>query len=157
MSVLGDIARVSTTELERLRFDSDAYGYLSGAQVPKVDLDRYWDCLRFVMDAAGFPVNPIGGRPYPDEASAWGDGTPNSSSCTRTPDEVRLAAASLAATPFAALTKYLPAANAAALYPSNYDWTSLATRTNTARHYGALVAFFQQAAADGQSTVFWAA
>ncbi|MEU5529390.1 DUF1877 family protein [Micromonospora chersina] len=157
MSVLGDVAMVSAAELDTLRSEGNAYSYLSGTEVPKVDLDRYWDGLRFVMDAIGFPVNPIGGRPYPDERSAWGHGMPNSDSCALAPDEVRQAAASLVATPFTALEIHLPAANVAGLYPGNYDWTSLATRTNAGHYYGTLVAFFQEAAAARHCTVFWAA
>lgn len=156
MSVLGDIARVSPVELERLRSASDAYAYLS-REVPTCDLDRSWDGLRFAMDAAAFPVNPIGGRPYPDEGSTWGEGGPHTNSCALTSDEVRQAAALLAATPFTALAVHLTAVNTAGLYPNNWDWTSPDVQSGAARYYRMLVAFFQEAAAAGQCTVFWAA
>jgi hypothetical protein len=157
MSVLGDVARVSPAELERLRTDRHRYDYLSGPDVPKVDLDRYWDVLRFLMDAAGFSVNPIGGEPYPDEMSAWGHGMPHSISCALGPDEVRHAAALLAATPFSALEAHLAAANAEVEYPMGRDWTEPDRWSTAADFYRMLGAFFQEAAAAGQCTVFWAA
>ncbi|HJP76213.1 MAG TPA: hypothetical protein VJ914_18230 [Pseudonocardiaceae bacterium] len=121
MSVLGEVARISPDELDRLRLDGGAYDYLDG--------------LRFVMDAAGFPVNPIGGgRPYPDERSAWGHGMPNTTSCALTADEVRQVAAR-----------------------ASYDWSSHAVQMNAARYYGMLDAIFQEAATYGECTVFWAA
>lgn len=156
MSVLGDIARVSPVELDRLRSAPDTYGYLS-REVPTCDLDRYWDCLRFVMDAAAFQVNPIGGRPYPDERSAWGHGMPHTNSCALTVDEVRQAATQLAATPFPALAVHLAASDTVALYPDNYDWASPTIQNNAADYYRTLVTFFQEAVAAGQCTVFWAA
>ncbi|HEY3505316.1 MAG TPA: DUF1877 family protein [Actinocatenispora sp.] len=157
MSVLGDVARVGPVELERLRSTADAYAYLSGGAVPTCDLHRYWDGLRFAMDAAGFPVNPIGGRPYPGTRSAWGHGMPHTTSCALTPDEVRQAAALLAATPFPALAAHLTGAGVADLYPANYDWRSPDTHAGAAGYYDALVGFFRDAAAAGQCTVFWAA
>ncbi|GAB3574868.1 hypothetical protein GCM10027445_36500 [Amycolatopsis endophytica] len=139
-----------------MRTVSDAYGYLSD-QVPTCDLDRYWDGLRFAMDAAGFPINPIGGEPYPDEGSTWGEGGPHTNSCALTSDQVRQVASLLAATPFTALTKHLTAGGTAGLYPANRNWASPVVHSCAAGYYRGLVEFFQEAAAAGQCTVFWAA
>lgn len=157
MSILGDIARVSPLELDKLSSNADAYGWLS-REAPSVDLDRYWDGLRFAIDAAGSPVNPIGdGRPYPDEGSVWGADLPQATSHVLSCDEVRQASAWLSVTPFSSLVLHLAKANAAGLYPANYDWTSPAVQTNMASCFRMLVIFFHEAATAGECCVFWAA
>ncbi|WP_412540746.1 DUF1877 family protein [Longispora sp. K20-0274] len=157
MSILGDVARVSPAELERLRSLEHAYELVWSDEVPKVDLDRYWDGLRFLMGAAGFPVNPIGGRLFPDEERYWNQGDPHTEGRSLTADEVRQAAAALAATPFEALAAHAEKANDADLYPQSRDWTCPVTQQHTATYYRALVDFFQEAAASGECTISWAA
>lgn len=180
MSCLGDFVRLDAADLERIRTGpDDAYAVLCALEHPeKLDLDRAWQRLGVLLDAAGLPVNPItAGTPFPDEDSAWGE---NADSRSLTPGEVSRAAAGLRQTSFADLEAHLPAVLAAE------DWVHLdddpASPTfmtpipleqsgpvvipeetvrditvSLAARYVELVAFFEEAATREQCTVFWAA
>ena len=64
MSMLGSLTRVSPEEADRLRSpDAQPYEVLSEHEAP-IDLDKYWDVLRFLLDAAG-PARPVPGPAGP--------------------------------------------------------------------------------------------
>lgn len=162
MSVLGDLARLDPDLLEELRAAPDeAYGHLLDmAPEYRLDLDRDWVVLSFLMDAAEFPLNPVtAGDPFPDQDTAWGARGDCPLSRSLAPSDVARAADLLHGTPFDLLEPHLPAA----LAVHNRLGVPLTTerveniRRLLAQRYGALVTFFGSAAKNGQCTVFWAA
>jgi hypothetical protein len=155
MSTLGSLARVSPELLERLRApEENPYAVLSDHE-EQIDLDRYWDVLRFVLDAAGVPINPMrSGRLYPSAESAWGGH--GGDSCLLTVEEVRRVSEFLDARPFSDIALHLRAAVNAPLY-GNKQWDRPDIRDRIEHLYQEMVALFRDAAASGECTVFWAA
>lgn len=159
MSVLGDFVRMEPDQLEEIRSTpEDAYDRLTFFDPAcKLDLDRAWSRLAFVMDAAGFPLNPItAGRLFPDVDSAWGA---ELDSRSLNADQVATASAFLRHTPFEVLAPYVPAAYAAEGRINTDPGPEIlaAVHDQLASRYRALVEFFDAAAREGQCTVFWAA
>ncbi|MBF9131907.1 DUF1877 family protein [Plantactinospora sp. S1510] len=154
MSILGSLARVSPGLVEELRSPAAwPYGVLSEHET-QVDLERYWDVLRFLLDEAGAPFNPMrSGRLYPSAERAWGyDGN----SCLLTVEEVRKVWHFLELMPFSAVAIHLGAAKDASLYPDR-DWDRPITQYWVERSYDAMVELVREAAAAGDCTIFWAA
>lgn len=155
MSMLGSLVRVSPEDVDRLRSpDAQPYEVLSEHEA-QIDLYKYWDVLRFLLDEAGVPVNPMrSGRLYPSEDRAWGgfDGD----SCLLTADEVQQVAHFLESTPFPVLAAHLGAAAAAPIYGTRgLDDPFIQERVSHV--YEQLRELFREAAANGDCTVFWAA
>lgn len=154
MSILGSLARVSPDLVEELRSPAARpYDVLSEHET-QVDLDRFWDVLGFLLDAAGAPVNPMrSGRLYPSAEGAWGyDGN----SCLLTVEEVRQVWHFLESTPFSAVAIHLGAAKDASLYPDR-DWDRSIARYRVERSYDEMVELVREAATAGECTIFWAA
>ncbi|MGC5332466.1 DUF1877 family protein [Micromonospora sp. DT62] len=166
MSVLGDFARLSPEQLEEFRTmpSVDAYSQLADFDEPgcRLDLDRTWSRLAFLIDAAHLPINPITvGSFFPDERTAWGQ---DGDSRSLTPEQVAQAAVHLMSTPFDVLAPHVRAALTAEYRgplnrkQSRYVSDILPWITeHLAAHYRALVEFFDAAARNNQCTVFWAA
>jgi len=155
MSILGSLVRVPPGLVEELRAPgADPYGVLSEHET-QIDLDRYWDVLRFLLDAAGVPVNPMrSGRLYPSAEEAWGH---DGDSCLLTVEEVRDVSDFLESTPFLAVAVHLRAATQVELYPMNREWDSPAMHERVAGFYEETTVLFREAAAAGECMVFFAA
>lgn len=153
MSILGSLARVSPGLVEELRSPAaQPYDVLSEHET-QIDLEKDWDVLRFLLDAAGAPFNPMrSGRLYPSAERAWGY-DPNS--CLLTVEEVRQVGHFLDTTPFSAVEVHLSAAKNASLYPDR-DWERPIDRYWVERSYDAMVELVREAAAAGDCTIFWA-
>jgi hypothetical protein len=161
--------------LEEIRATpEDAYARVL-ALPDMLDLDRAWQRLAALMDAAKFPLNPItAGELFPDERHSFGrDGDSRALS----PEQVAAAAAHLIKTPFSELAPHLrPLLDAeprfplpdpraplleplAPLDPESYrvdEETERAIRKTLEKSYSELVSFFREAAERGECTVFWA-
>ncbi|GAA2649547.1 DUF1877 family protein [Paractinoplanes durhamensis] len=168
MSWLGEFRRVPAARLEEIRArPADAYDRIV-ALAGMLDLDRAWQRLSALMDRAGFPVNPIaGGTPFPDASHAFGR---EGDSRALSADQVAAAAAHLARTPFDELAVHLRA------QLESEEWVAIkelawppepvayqvdeemerALLDTLAESYKELVAFFAEAAAEQECTVFWA-
>ncbi|GIE85509.1 DUF1877 family protein [Actinoplanes regularis] len=155
MSILGSLARVSPELLEQLRApDAQPYAVLSDHET-QIDLDRYWDVLRFLLDAGGVPINPMrSGRLYPSVERAWGG--PDGDSCLLAVEEARQVSEFLDARPFSDLAIHLRAAGEAPLY-GNKQWDRPDIRDRVELLYEEMVQLFRDAADAGECTVFWAA
>ncbi|WP_308159750.1 DUF1877 family protein [Micromonospora sp. C81] len=178
--MLGDLARLSIDELEEIRRlrVADAYDRLADFDpVRRLDLDRDWRRLAALMDAAGFPINPItGGSLFPDERRAWGD---EIRSRHLNVDEVAQGAEHLNRVSFDLLAPHMRSVLEAEggqhvdLDPSSPDHLKAIALSEQGRiaipdevvhdatqvvgeRYHRLVAFFDAAARHNQCTVFWA-
>ncbi|MEO3744460.1 DUF1877 family protein [Plantactinospora sp. B5E13] len=162
MSVLGDLVRLDPELLEELRsVPGEAYDRLLEMDPEyRVDLDRDWAVLSFLMRTAGFPLDPMtAGQAFPDEDTAWGAGDDYPLSRSLTPPEVAQIADRLNRTSFDVLAPHLPAALAAndrSGVPLTAERLDGIGRL-VGQRYAALVTFFDIAAKNAQCTVFWAA
>lgn len=154
MSILGTLVRVSPQLLEELRSpEARPYAVLAEHDT-QIDLDRFWDVLRFLLDEAGVPVNPMrSGTLYPSAELAWGyDGN----SCLLTTEQVSRVSYFLDARPFEDIAVHLRAAAQAPLYASR-QWEEPSTRERIEQEYEAVRRLLREAAEAGECTVFWAA
>jgi hypothetical protein len=154
MSRLGTLARVSPELLEQLRSpEAKPYEVLSEHET-QIDLDKSWDVLRFLLDEAGVPVNPMrSGRLYPSAERAWGH---DQNSCLLTVEEVRRVWRFLEATPFRNIAMHLRAGIDTPLYPG-WQLDDPLVRRAMEPEYEAMVELFGDAAAAGECVVFWEA
>ena len=181
MSELGDFVRLSPALLEEIRaVPQTSYFRLTEEFGPpeRLELDWEWRPFAGLMDAAGFPINPVtSGSIFPDERMSFGA---QSDSRSLSPAQVARAADLLERTPFDVLAVHLRAVlEDQATETVDYDPTSPTyrqplppgrlvrpqlpeelvedRRVQLAARYPDLVAFFRTAAANGECTVFWAA
>ncbi|MEV4539346.1 DUF1877 family protein [Asanoa sp. NPDC049518] len=155
MSILGSLVRVSPNLVEELRSPgADPYDVISELDT-QIDLDRYWDVLRFLLDAVDVPINPMhSGRPYPNAEDAWGH---DRSSCLLTTDEVRQVSHFLEKTPFSEVAVHLKDATKVQLYPMNRQWNSELMFDRVKVSYDEMVELFREAARNGECIVYFAA
>jgi hypothetical protein len=115
-----------------------------------VDVDKAWNGIWFLLKAAGAPVDVVGGGALlSDEDLGYGPAR------YMTPDEVTLAAASLAALPWEKLAcRFDPAQmNSDNVYPAIWDDDGALDYLRV--NYAVLVKFFDAAAAAGDGVILW--
>ncbi|MER5733978.1 DUF1877 family protein [Streptomyces sp. NPDC002138] len=172
MSILGGYIRLTADELERARRDrawveacvaearvADAGAADAGAADAAGggrwhSSGRAWDALGFLTRRLGFPVDIAHGEealPWHGEGS-WSYGPPR---CL-TPEQVRTAAAALAATGSARLAAGVGPADLARadVYPV-HAWERGDPLAGVLAHYDALLPFFRDAAAAGDAMLVW--
>ncbi|NUS86700.1 MAG: YfbM family protein [Streptomyces sp.] len=165
MSMIGNYARLTPAELERVVRDPDwgrkFIGELaetepderSGASPARCfDTDKAWHALDFLLRRQAFPVDVVFGEEEIPGADGWGQGPP----CYLTPGRVRAAAEAFAAMPAAALVSGVTPDDLvqADIYP-DIIWVGDESLDYVTNYYQALVPFFQAAAHDGHAMVVW--
>ncbi|MFC9390862.1 YfbM family protein [Streptomyces venezuelae] len=165
MSMIGEYARLTPTELDRAVRDPDwvqeFVNELIEAEldekpdVPQArchDVDKAWHALDFLLRRITFPVDIIHGEKDLPQAEDWGYGPPR----YLTPERVRVAAEALAITPHHALTEDVSPADLAKadIYP-NVIWERGESLDYVTSHYQELVPFFQAAARAGDAMLIW--
>ncbi|MEV3953733.1 YfbM family protein [Streptomyces albogriseolus] len=165
MGMIGEYARLTAAEFERAVGDPDwAYERvrelteqewdeeLPWDRARRLDTDKMWHALDFLLRRAGFPVDVVFGEEEIPGAEDWSYGPPR---CL-TPDQVRTAAEAFAATPPARLTEGVTPADLAAadIYPT-VVWERGEPLDEVTAHYEALVPYFRAAARDGDGVLLW--
>ena len=159
MSVEGDFASLTAERLEEIRATpAEAYDLVLGGVgcVGHLDIERSYRGLAILMEADGFPVNPItGGTPFPDDRHNWGT-TIESRSLTVA--EVARAADTLLATPYSQLERHRYPLALGEEFSRPIDEDFLDSRlTRLGQFYPLLAAFFADTAERGLCTIFWTA
>jgi hypothetical protein len=160
MGMIGEYARLTPDELARAMTDPEwAHETVlemnqtgSPADPPRrLDVDKAWDAMRFLLARAAFPVEIVLGEEALPGSDDWGYTQP----FYLTPDRVRAASAALAETPFSALTDGVRLSDLedAAVYPSIWDEEDALEYVQ--HYYDYLRAFFAAAAAEGDAVVAW--
>ncbi|MFF0808771.1 YfbM family protein [Streptomyces albogriseolus] len=165
MGMIGEYARLTAAEFERAVGDPDwAYERvrelteqewdvdLPWDRARRLDTDKMWHALDFLLRRVGFPVDVVFGEEEIPGAEDWSYGPPR---CL-TPDQVRTAAEAFAATPSARLTEGVTPADLAAadIYPT-VVWERGEPLDEVTAHYEALVPYFRAAARDGDGVLLW--
>lgn len=165
MSLIGEYARLTPAELDRaVRDPGWARGYVNElidteldtepdpAEARCHDIDEAWHALDYLLRRIRFPVDIVHGEEEIPGAEEWGYGPPRYLS----PEHVRTAAETLAATSHEALVEGVPPAELAEaeIYLSS-DWKSDGSFGYVTSHYQALVPFFQAAADAGDGILVW--
>ncbi|MFJ9825711.1 YfbM family protein [Streptomyces sp. NPDC101160] len=165
MSMIGEYARLTSAELDRAIHDPDWAREFVDEVIeaeldsrPKVsdarchDVDKAWHALDFLLRRINFPVDIVHGEEEIPGAEDWGYGPPRFLS----PERVRVAAETLAATPHEALVEGVrPAELAEAeIYPT-VVWERGESLDYVTSHYQALVPFFRAAADAGDAMLIW--
>ncbi|UGY92874.1 YfbM family protein [Streptomyces gobiensis] len=165
MSMIGEYARVTTSELDQVINDSewaldfvdelveaelDAQADPSEARC--LDTDKAWDALGFLLRRVGFPVDIVHGEEAIPEAEDWGYGPPR----YLTPDQVQVAAGALAKMTGARLIEGVTPEELARadVYPS-IIWERGESLDYVRDHYDSLVPFFEAAAREGDAMLVW--
>ncbi|MFW6692609.1 YfbM family protein [Streptomyces sp. MAR4 CNX-425] len=170
MSMIGEYARVTPAELDRVVRDPDWGESLvfdlmeaedeAGSEAEPdglgaarfLDTDKAWDTLGYLLRRVDFPVNVVHGEEPIPGAEDWGYGPPR----YLTVEQVRTAARELAATDFGRLVRGVTPADLvrAEVYPwsagEDGEWFDFVQG-----RYGALVSFFQSAAREGDALLVW--
>jgi hypothetical protein len=167
MSMVTEFVRLRPAELDELRRlladDPDqAFEYAGDLAMGDpdeevssrcTDTDQAWAGLRYLLSAAGAPVDVVGGGSRVTD-DIWAYDSPRLLSA----DEVAEAARFLTTTPFATLAAHYDAAQlkAADVYPSGL-WEAGADEALSYLddRYARLVALFDAAAADGEPILVW--
>jgi hypothetical protein len=125
-----------------------------GSLPRRMDLDKAWDAIRYLLDRAGPPPVDVvtGGSALTDKT--WVYDSPRLLS----PDEVVASAQFLDTTPFERLIVHFDAAalDADEVYPGDWEDEDDAS-TYLAACYRSLTGFFARAAADGEAVLVWIA
>lgn len=165
MSMIGEYARLTPAELDHAIQDPDwaqeFVGDLIEAELDATpnalaarchDVDKAWHALDFLLRRIDFPVDIVHGEEEIPGAEDWGYGRPRFLS----PERVRLAAETLAATPHEALVEGVhPAELAEAeIYPTPV-WERGESLDYVTSHYQAMVPFFRAAADAGDAMLIW--
>ncbi|WP_338671911.1 YfbM family protein [Streptomyces sp. SCSIO 30461] len=168
MSMIGEYARVSPAELQRVIRDPEwALGFVNDlveaeldggdpdvktGEARCLDTDKAWDALGFLLRRTGLPVDVVHGEDEIPGADDWGYGPPR----YLTPERVKVAAAGLIRISGSELVAGVDPAELAAAdtYPvivwergESLDWVR--------EHYEALVPFFEAAARAGDGMLIW--
>ncbi|MEU6848656.1 YfbM family protein [Actinacidiphila alni] len=168
MSMIGEYARLTPAELDRVLEDPDwaqefveeRIEHETATDGPEgaartLDIDKSWDMLGHLLRRLDFPVDVVHGEAAVEGADDWGYGPP----CYLTADRVRTAAEAMAALPGAVLVKGVTATelDEAELYPTaGTDGAGAAEWLDyVVHHYDALAAFFTAAARAGDAMLVW--
>ncbi|MEE1941687.1 YfbM family protein [Streptomyces sp. TRM 70361] len=123
-------------------------------QARRLDVDKAWDGIRFLLERSGFLVDVVLGGELIPGAADWGYTPPRHLA----PAEVAEVVGELAATPFGALVADLDPAELirAGTYPSGlWDEGGADGLEYVRHHYEALRVFLAAAARDGDAVLLW--
>ncbi|MFF4949243.1 YfbM family protein [Streptomyces chattanoogensis] len=165
MSMIGEYARVTATELDRAlsdpewalklvqgRLEEEADTRPEPAAARCLDVDKAWAALGFLLGRTDFPVEVVHGEEAIPGADDWGYGQPR----FLTPERVRAAAAAMARTSGERLVSGVGPAElaAAGVYPL-IVWERGESLDYVSAHYERLRLFFRTAADHGDGMLIW--
>jgi len=163
MGMIGAYARITTAQLSQAlqdpRWAADHLAELAENTYPAqdsaatdrfVDVDKAWNGIWFLLNAAGSPIDVVaGGAPVSDEDLGYGPAR------YLTPGEVAAAASYLQAMPWQQLASHFDPAQMTAdgIYPAIWDNDHALDYLRS--NYAVLVQFFGAAAAAGDAVILW--